>query len=201
MSISSIAPPSPQSYLISELQDNGLSSEQAKNTASEIGSIVESSQGQSPIAVRESINAEIASDVASGELTQEEADIITASLDELEEQAQSAPPPPPPSGGASKGSSGGGAGGGESSSSSTEVVDVETSTTESGWTTKTTTYSDDTETTTVTYDASKDKTKTEPSETSSLGAIQSLLKENDATDATLNYVTDLMSKGRLNVFA
>jgi len=128
---------SPQARLLADLQKNGLSSDSASSVASEIDSVVQSLHSQSgsstptdPATVREAIESRIKSDVESGTLTQDQADAVTKTLDQLDQQmAKSGPPPggaggpppggPPPSGASSESSSDSSS---ESSSSSSSTV-------------------------------------------------------------------------------
>lgn len=183
-----------QNTLLSELKESGLSNTQAQNIALEVETVIHSSEEKDPVAVREAIEKQLSQDVKNGTLTQKEADTVSSALNEFESKIQSgsAPAGTPPAGG------GGGSGGSESS---TEVVDTETTTNDKGWTTKTITYADDSETVTREYDASKDKTITEEGKDGALAAIQGILKEKNADDKVVNYVNDLFSSGRLNIYA
>lgn len=110
MSISSVGgrPPSLQDTLSTSLQSKGLSAEKSSSISSELESVAKATMGAGsmpadPASVREALEQQLTKDVAAGTLTQEEADQVSAALDEFETQMAanrpSAPPPgPPPSG-------------------------------------------------------------------------------------------------------
>lgn len=107
MSISSIGgqsqPPSMLAKLAADLQKSGLSSDKASTISSEIDSVVKSAISNSSgkpdrASIREAIDKQIKSDVESGELTQDEADAVTKTLETLDKQTSQRAGGPPPGG-------------------------------------------------------------------------------------------------------
>lgn len=190
-----------QNPLLEQLKESGVSKEAANEVLSDIQEIKETTRLQDPAAVRAALDDEIAEDVANGTLTQEEADQITAALDEFEATLAANPPA---QGGAPAGGGGGGGGapaGGstESEGSSTEVVNVETSVSDDGMVTKTTTYADDSQKTTTTYDPTQDKSLEEQGQNGVASALQSLLQANGGSGNSRKYLNNLLSSGRVNI--
>lgn len=213
-----------QTYLVTQIQAVRRAEYNAQDVAAEIDSTSQKAQDTQSAQlqadyVRQSIDAQIAADVEKGAITQDQADAVLQALNDYErtlnatpvptnnDRAQASTPPPPPAQNAPAAaqsgntSAGGGSSDAESTSSSTEVVNVETTITDTGWVTKTTTYADNSEVSTTVYDASKDTTKTQQPDDSTVAVLQSLVGQNNAAYQTTNYVNDLLSQRRLNIFA
>jgi hypothetical protein len=207
-----------QSRLLSDLEKNGLSAEAATTVSADIDTAVKSVTGSSSgkpdvASVRQAIDAKLADDVKSGTITQDEADKVTATLNQFEaqmKQGASASRGAPPSGGGGgappAGGGGGGGGGGGSSGSSTEVTDVTTSTSSSGVVTKTTTYADGHKSVTTSVDpsakaASGSKQSQSASNQSTLETLQTLLKSSTQDSKTSDYLTKLLTSGLIDTSA
>lgn len=166
---------SPQNRLAADLEKNGLSPTTAAAVSKEIDAAVQSSSTDSSgrpdrTSVRANIDAKIKADVQSGTLTQEQADMVTKTLDAMDQKLSQQGGPPaggPPVGGPPPG--GGDQGGGESSSSSSKTEISESSVVSGGMKTTTVVYSDGSTETTTTYVGLE----------SSLDTAQSLLKSGD----------------------
>jgi|GEM_PF-4129853 len=186
------------------LETNGLSQTKAKSVIGEIKAVITTAdKSKTDIAgsdsIKESIKAQITSDVEKGLITQEEANIITASLDEFTATpAQNQTPAGSDGDGDRDGSPAGGDGGGGTETSSTEVSAVETSTSNSGWTTKTTTYTDDTEKTEHTYNATDDKTIAQSGQDNTLNNV---LEKNGGNTNAMAYLASILTTPRLNIIA
>ncbi len=209
-----------QTYLVRQIQAVRPTAYNGEDVAAEVNSTNQESQAPQSLQllegdVRQSINAQIAADVEKGTITQDQADTVLQALNDFErtldttplptsnERAQTPAKDTPPLATAQNGNppAGGGNSGAESTGSSTEVVNVETTITDTGWVTKTTTYADNSEVSTTVYDASKDTTKTQQPDDSTLVVLQSLVGQNNAAYQTTNYVNDLLSQRRLNIIA
>jgi len=206
MSISAIsAQLQPQSALrdkmTSALEANGLSADTAKSVSSEIGTIVQSASTSGSAApdkttIRAAIDTQIKADVASGKLTQDQANAVTKTLDTMDAQQSGAgsSSSSPPSGAPP---SGGGGGGSAAGSSSSKTVVSTSSTTSGDKTTTITTYSDGSTSTTVSYlPTAKSAIQ---SATDLLGSNQSLDAKDRSTAAS--YLTALLSKGLVDTKA
>lgn len=205
MSISAIsAQLQPQSALrdkmTSALEANGLSADTAKSVSSEIGTIVQSASTSGSAApdkttIRAAIDTQIKADVASGKLTQDQANAVTKTLDTMDAQQSGAGSSSSPPSGAPP--SGGGGGGSAAGSSSSKTVVSTSSTTSGDKTTTITTYSDGSTSTTVSYlPTAKSAIQ---SATDLLGSNQSLDAKDRSTAAS--YLTALLSKGLVDTKA
>ncbi|NVJ93127.1 MAG: hypothetical protein HWE34_15795 [Methylocystaceae bacterium] len=216
-----------QTYLVRQIQAVRPTAYNAQDDATEIDSAPQKAEDPQSLQflesdVRQSINAQIAADVEKGVITQDQADTVLQAFNDFERTLNAAPVPtnneraqtpstktPSPSQAqnaptaAQNGNApaGGGNNGAESTGSSTEIVNVETTIKDTGWVTKTTTYADNSEVSTTVYDASKDTTKTQQPDDSTLAVLQSLVGQNNAAYQTTNYVNDLLSQRRLNIIA
>ncbi len=128
MSVSSLNGYNAYNPLAAALAKSGAASSSASQVSAEAETIAKSSSANGtppdPKAMRAALDKQIASDVQSGSISQDDADKITAALNQFESNMKAGgprgggrPSGPPPGGGAGGPPSGGGAGGAKGASS------------------------------------------------------------------------------------
>lgn len=132
MSVSSLNGYNAYNPLAAALAKSGASASATSQVAAEADTIAKSSSANGtppdPAAMRTAINKQLASDVSSGTISQDDADKITAALDQLDAKMKAGggrPSGPPPGGGAGGPPPGGGAGGAQGASSSSSKSALE----------------------------------------------------------------------------
>ncbi len=217
MSVSGVSGSSSmQATLVSNLEKNGLSADTATQVGSELDSVIKSaiSSGSGKpdrSAIQSAVAKQLADDVQSGKITQDEANTIQSTLSQMQQQHAGGPPPggPPPGGdtdAAASGSGGSSGASGASGTSSNATVTSVQSTTTGGTTTTVTTYSDGTKTTTTTAATGADNSADSASKTAAQ-TLQDLLKQaqqngnGNISQSTLDYASKLLSSAFVDTTA